>query len=118
MSTPTPGRIVLYRLGEQDCQAINRRRTDALAAISWHREHTTGAQVHTGNPVSPGDEYPAVIVRVFSPDEPGTANLQVLLDGNDTFWAPSRIDAASDLAKSQAEHNPDGHGYYRWPERV
>lgn len=75
-----------YKLTTEDAQEINRRR------IGWAREEPpsdwpTGAQAHFGNPAHEGEVYPAVVVL----DIDGTlANLQVFLDGNDSFWATSR----------------------------
>lgn len=34
--------------------------------------------------------YPAVIVRAWGDTEQSAVNLQVLLDGCDTYWATSR----------------------------
>lgn len=83
---PAVGRIVLYKLNPHDVKAINRRRGDATAA----GRRTDGAVVHTGNPVSEGDVFPAVIVRCWGDTEGSMVNLHVLLDGNDTYWAMSR----------------------------
>jgi hypothetical protein len=93
---PEIGLNVIYTLSGGDAQAINKGRADfsdfharlrtlpdAEAATELG---TTGHIGHAGNVVSEGDEYPAVIVR----DWGGCANLQVLLDGNDTYWATSR----------------------------
>lgn len=68
---PTLGRIVLYVLSASDVAEIRRLR-DA---------------VPLGNPVEPGQAYPAQVVRVFSEN---CINLQVFLDGRDSFWATSR----------------------------
>lgn len=68
---PTVGRIVHYRLSEQDAQQITDRRRDAGVF---------------GNPVPAGDTYPMVIVRVWSTT---LVNGQVLLDGPDTLWVTS-----------------------------
>jgi len=87
---PTPGRIVLYTLGKQDADEINKRRTDAQTHLQYLRENSNGVQVHVGNPVYEGDVYPLVITRVWSRDNPTAAvNGQVMLDGNDLFWATS-----------------------------
>jgi hypothetical protein len=102
---PTPGRIVLYKLAQYDADAINRRRKDyadssALSDVKLQ----TGFQAHVGNHVNAGDVFPAVVVRVWSP-EVGTANLHVFLDGNDTYWATSRVQG-------------DGECQWSWPPRV
>jgi hypothetical protein len=114
----TPGRIVNYRLSAFDVTEINRRRGDfrafmkknspvprdltGLAGRAESGEFPNSGHVgHIGNEVSEGDVYPAVAVRVFSPV---AANLQVFLDGNDTFWATSR--GEGDLP-----------GFWQWPEQ-
>ena len=68
---PTVGRIVHYRLSEQDAEQITNRRRDAGAV---------------GNSVRAGDTYPMVIVGVWSPT---LVNGQVVLDGPDTLWVTS-----------------------------
>jgi hypothetical protein len=79
MSRVAPGRVVLYRLTDGDVVRI----------LSTRAEH--GQQ---GNGVEQGQEYPALIVRVWdTDDEPradGLANLKVQLDGDDTLWVTSR----------------------------
>ena len=105
---PSIGRIVHYRLSEQDAAAINVRRSDFLAFQASHshphepgQPGATGHVAHFGNRVREGDVYPAVVVRVFDPD---LVNLQVLLDGTDTYWATSR-------------RHGDASGEWSWPER-
>lgn len=88
---PTVGRIVHYTLTEGDVKEIERRRADARgSAIS--ADHT-GAQVHVGNPTSPGDVFPMLITRVWASPEQVTENTaiqgQVFLDGNDVLWVTS-----------------------------
>lgn len=82
------GRVVHYVINDQDAIEINRRRVPGVG----HGENwPAGAQAHVGNHVMAGEHFPAMVVRVFPHefgDEPG-ANLQVLLDGNDQFWATS-----------------------------
>ena len=109
--TPSPGRIVHYMLTAQDAEQINRRRTtgasiaERIQADKW----PVGAQAHIGNPVSEGDVYPAMIIRVF-PSDPGTSNLQVFLDGCDVFWATSRAQVVPE--------GIDMHGCWFEPPRV
>lgn len=75
---PTIARMVHYTLSEIDSKLITGRRVDSGFT--------------TCNPANAGDTYPAVIVRTFG----GTAvNLRVLLDGEDTYWACSRMLAAT-----------------------
>ena len=90
--TPTIGRIVHYTLTEGDVNAIRNQR---LAA-------NLGAYLY--NQVRVGDVYPAMVVRVFDPSTT-TANLQVFLDGVDSYWATSRQEG-------------DGEGHWAWPARV
>ena len=74
---PTVGRIVHYALSEYDIAAINRGTQRQFNNI--------------GNAVEVGQICPAMIVRVFDPEGgSGTANLQVFLDGSDSYWATSR----------------------------
>lgn len=92
---PTIGRIVLYTLGAIDAQLITngRRPVSGLAVTD------------VGNKVQAGDVFPAMVVRVF----PGAdvVNLQVLLDGNDTYWATS-----------VGEGQPSEQRAWHWPPRV
>lgn len=103
----TIGRIVHYRLSEIDAQDINRKRHSFL---QYKREHpaedtNTGLTGHFGNQVSPGDIYPAMIVRVFPGNPHDVVNLQVHLDGNDLHWVTSR-------------HHGGEDGEWNWPPRV
>lgn len=85
---PSIGRIVLYRLTEDDAQQVTQQRAH------------TGT---TGNPAEAGQQYPAVIVQIFYAD---ACNLRVLLDGQDPpLWATSRSVG-------------EGPGTWAWPERV
>ena len=89
--TPSIGRIVHYRLSRSDCQEINRRRADYMD--SWRKTVELGKL-----PVTPvisrmsAIRYPKgrSILRWSQAFSPATVNLQVHLDGNDTFWATSR----------------------------
>lgn len=99
---PSIGRIVHYRLSADDAESINRRRQDFLAYNKKHRTNNyggmpmpgepgrTGHIGHFGNVVSEGDIFPAMIVRVWGEDT-ACVNLQVYLDGNDTYWATSAL---------------------------
>lgn len=92
---PSPGHIVAYTLSAHDVEQINRRRHDAshtIDAIRNGERPGTGEQLHVGNPVQEGDVYPLVITRVWGQTEGSAVNGQVLLDGNDTFWATSRTE--------------------------
>lgn len=108
---PSVGRIVHYTLTEQDAAAINKRRDDFQAFRTNFsgpsdpgQAGSDGHVAHIGNHATAGDTYPAMIVRVFHP-ESTTANLQVFLDGNDTYWATSRAEG-------------EGEFHWAWPPRV
>ena len=100
------GRIVHYTLSEHDAEAINKRRKDAKnlngAGVTLASQEL-GAQIHVGNEVRAGEQYPATIVRVFQ--SANSANLRVWLDGNDDFWACSVSEG-------------DGGRHWNWPPRV
>lgn len=88
---PSVGRIVHYRLSDQDAAMITRRRNDADRHLAEHRDNANGVIVHVGNTVRAGDVYPMMIVRVWN-DQPSEADAvqgQVFLDGNDTLWKTS-----------------------------
>jgi hypothetical protein len=95
----TIGRIVLYRLTEQDAAQINRRRTSGQSIAERISKNTDngshwplGAQAHIGNTAYVGEVCPLIIVRVW-PNEYGEGsdgvNGQVWLDGNDQLWVTS-----------------------------
>ncbi|MEU3899728.1 hypothetical protein [Streptomyces sp. NPDC045251] len=88
---PTPGRIVMYRLSEDDARHITHQRVQGGI---------------TGNYVEPGQQYPAVVCRAWSGNPDDACNLRVLLDGQDPpLWATSRLPG-------------DTPGTWSWPERV
>ncbi len=87
--TPTIGRIVHYRLSDQDVELIAEHRRE------------TGEQ---GNTAVPGFVYPAIVVRTF--DDTLGANLQVFLDGPDTLWVTSR------------GYSVETDGCWFWPPRL
>lgn len=107
---PSLGRIVLYRLHAQDAEQINRRRNDfsattiaTLGQVTWPGGPGRSGHIgHYGSTVSEGDVFAAVIVRTF---ESAPVNLKVLLDGNDDYWATSRLEG-------------DEPGQWFWPPRV
>lgn len=82
------GQTVGYILTKQDAEKINRRRTDGPSIAERIKTQTwpLGAQAHIGNTVNEGDVFPAVVVKKWSET---SVNLQVFLDGNDTYWVTS-----------------------------
>jgi hypothetical protein len=98
---PTIGRIVHYKISEDDAETINRRRQRSANApkSEW------GFQAHVGNPAEAGQVFPASIVQIFGDTTESAVNLQVTLDGNDTYWATSRTAG-------------DGDGQWSWPPRA
>lgn len=105
MTAPSVGRIVHYRLTEQDAEAINKRRLDFSRYRLTESYTDTGYQAHYGNVAAAGDVYPAGIVRVWGTGETAACNLRVWLDGTDDLWALSRVQG-------------DGDGQWSWPPRV
>ena len=103
---PTVGRIVLYRLSDIDVSVISRTR-DGQRSHVMASDAVPGSDVWAlvprGNSVRPSETYPALIVRVFDTVS-GTLNLQVFLDGNDSYWATSRMPG-------------DDPGQWSWPVR-
>lgn len=89
MIIPTIGRVILYCLSAEDAEQINRRRTSGGAIYERIQQDKwpLGAQAHIGNTVLEGDVFPGIVVRTWSGD---MINAQILLDGNDTYWATSR----------------------------
>lgn len=86
----TIGRIVHYRLNASDAEIINKRRTADSTEV--------------GNNVGAGEASPAIVVRVNS-SSGRSVNLQVFLDGNDSYWATSRTIG-------------DEEGQWFWPPRT
>ena len=105
----TIGRIVLFTLSEDSAQQINRRRTSGSSIIARIKKNTDdssawplGAQAHIGNDVEPGQQFPMMVTKVWSP---GCVNGQVFLDGSDCFWATSVTEGT-------------GGQTWAWPPRV
>ncbi|MEV6297837.1 hypothetical protein AB0M02_00355 [Actinoplanes sp. NPDC051861] len=84
------GRTVHYKLSAGDVVQIDNR-------LPVYR----GQQVR--NAVQEGQVLPAVVTATFGAGL--TANLKVLLDGEDDYWATSRTLG-------------DGPGHWSWPPRV
>jgi hypothetical protein len=108
---PTIGRIVHYTLTQYDADVINKRRADFEAfrrltadAPEPGTPGATGHVAHVGNYASAGQTFPAMVVAVFHPSTT-TANLRVILDGTDDYWATSRQEG-------------DEPGNWTWPPRV
>lgn len=97
----------MYTITEEQANQINRRRTtgesiaERLVGERWH----AGAQAHIGNPATAGDQYPMILVRVWS-TESGSSNGQALLDGNDSLWV---------MSAERADEPTQGK--WHWPER-
>ncbi len=73
--SPVLGKRVLYMLSEADVRLIAQERREA------------GSKTFHGNDPREGAILPGVIVATFGHS---TANLQVFLDGNDSYWPTSR----------------------------
>lgn len=86
---PSIGRIVHYTLTDYDAESINKRRDDAQRFNPAKNE--TGVIVHVGNKAEAGQVFPLLITRVWGEGEAAAVNGQVFLDGNDVYWATSRI---------------------------
>ncbi|MFJ6841334.1 hypothetical protein ACIQRE_01545 [Streptomyces griseoluteus] len=90
--TPTVGRIVHYRMSDDD-----------IARFRQELRHSLRLEEH--NAPEAGQPYAAVITSVTDhPDHPDV-NLKVLLDGPFDFFAPSRVEGTEP-------------GTWSWPERV
>jgi hypothetical protein len=94
---PTIGRIVLYRLHEHDVRQIQRQRVNNRG--------------FSGGTVEEGEIFPAIVVKVWESSPTGSVNLQVLLNGNDTYWIP-------DAPASVPDHVGIEPGFWAWPPRL
>lgn len=97
---PTVGLILLYALNDSEASQINKRRQDYSKAS---KEVDTGFQAHVGNSVREGQVFPLLVTAINGSDKNISVNGQVLLDGNDSFWATSRKEG-------------DGPGTWAWPQ--
>lgn len=104
MTQPSIGRIVLFKLNETDAATINKRREDAHRVRRAGFLVDTGFHAHVGNRAEAGDVYPALVVRRWGDTPESVIQLQVFLDGNDTYWATS-------VAEGDGEHQ------WSWPAR-
>ena len=92
---PSIGRVVHIRLSAQCATEVNRRRKGAQEKAADVRSGRVlmqhGEQIHIGNSVQEGDEFPMLICRVWAEiaTETTAVNGQVFLDGNDVLWATS-----------------------------
>jgi hypothetical protein len=99
---PTVCRTVLYTLDVYSAKQINKRRKAAVAHFVEHGDDSF--QLHHGNLVQPGQQYPMIITRVWGDRPESAVNGQVFLDGSDSFWATSVVPG-------------EGEGKYQWPTR-
>ena len=101
---PTIGRIVHYKLSENDIEAMaNRRKPNVGHGEDW----PAGAQAHVGNKIAEGTVVPMIIVRRVGDDE---INGQAFLDGNDVLWLVN--------IKQGTEGDDQEPGTWVWPPRV
>jgi len=100
--TPTIGRIVHYRLTEEEALATDKRREDARQQREQMQRTRPGFQAHIGNQLTGGEIVPMMITYI--PPANGV-NGQVLLDGSDSLWVTSVKEG-------------DGPGEWSWPPRV
>lgn len=87
-TVPTIGRVVHYKLSVEDVGLIEQRRGGG-----------------PGNRLEAGQNYPALVVRTWGDTSESAVQLQVFLDGPDTYWATSRTQG-------------DAPGQWFWPPRV
>ena len=101
---PTVGRIVNFKLSQQNVDEITRRRTtnQSIAERITEGKWPLGAQAHIGNPVEKGQVVPMIITAVWSDS---CVNGKVILDGSDSYWVTS-------VLQGDQEFN------WQWPERV
>ncbi|MGH3430890.1 MAG: hypothetical protein ACRDQZ_25530 [Mycobacteriales bacterium] len=109
---PTMGRIVIMRMSGKQAAEINRRRTTGASIAERIAKNNPvaamwplGAQAHIGSEVYAGDEFPMVIVKLDAVAILNRVNGQVLLDGNDVYWATSVAEGTED-------------GTWHWPTHV
>ncbi len=108
---PTIGRIVHYKLSEQNVAEIMRRRTTGASIKERMEEKAStvatwpqGAQAHIGNDVMIGDVFPMMITKVWS-EASSLVSGQVFLDGCDVLWVVSVTEG-------------DSPGCFSWPMKI
>lgn len=91
--TPTIGRIVLYVLSSSDVASIKQQRIVKGPGYDEHkaREHPEQFPQGPGNEPYEGEILPATVVKTWGDTPESAVQLQVMLDGPDTFWATSRV---------------------------
>lgn len=99
---PSVGRMVHYRLSQQEADEINTLRKQAWTDVRSKTSNRNTKPARQGNDVVEGTVCAAIVTAVWSDN---CVNLQVILDGNDSLWATSR----------SAGDQP---GCWSWPERV
>ncbi len=85
---PTVGRMVYYKLSQQNAESINKCLYDAQQNMEKIRADSLGYQVHVGNEAKEGQVLPMTIVAVWSDT---CINGKVFLDGNDDLWVTSVV---------------------------
>lgn len=109
---PTKGRIVYYTIPRHVADEINRRRKHAYEQMDYHRWKKNGTMVHVGNTVEEGQIVPAMIVAVWGTDPHSAVNLQLMLDGSDTYWVTStNVEDPKGSRDGVPIHTP---GHYHW----
>lgn len=118
---PSIGRIVHYKLCQQDVDQIKAQRQpkyhESMPGLIGPGNKVTKYYEKNGNSVSVGDVYPLVITRTWGTTETSSVNGQVLLDGNDTLWVTSVSQSIPDDA---VEHSLESLPERHWmaPPRV
>ena len=90
----TIGRIVHYRLSDEDVKLIHALRQRFREKVEVPAEMAQALDVRAG------EVYPAIAVKVFGPHQ---ASLQVFIDAPIPFWTKGRSEG-------------EGVGEYLWPE--
>lgn len=100
---PTIGRIVHYKLSQNDTISINRRRV-YYVGNPMPENWPEGAQAHVGHQAEIGQVVPLIVVVVWPNADGFNVNGQAFLDGNDTLWVSGAKEGL-------------GPGQWPWPQR-